>query len=401
MIVNVSCCSPWLVDESRDETPFSIEWQCVVRPPNRVRIDLSSLVHNLNEVRRLVRPGTKVMGVVKSDAYGHGLIPVSSVLEGSGIDCLGVAHLTEALELRKNGIRSPIMILCGIRTREDAAEAVEKDLTPVLYDMEACELLASECLRRGRKLRVHVKVDTGMGRLGVPCADVGPFLRNLMESSTLFVEGLTSHLSSVDEDASEFTLLQIERFKRAVATGRVMGLELPLNNLANSGGVMRYRDSHFDLVRPGIMLYGGLPSPEFPHSVPLRPVMALRGRILQVREFSADTPVSYGRAHVTKGPTRVAVLSAGYGDGLPRSLSDAGKVLIGGERCDILGRVCMNMVVADVTAAGTPVPGDEVVFLGTQGKEKITGDDMARWGGTISYEIFCSIGRRHTREYLT
>jgi alanine racemase len=373
----------------------------VVGPPNRVRIDLSSLAHNLNEVRRLLSPGTKVMGVVKSDAYGHGLLPVSSALEKRGIDCLGVAHLTEALELRKNGIRSPVAVLCGIRTREDAAEVVEENLTPVLYDPETAEVLASECLRRGKDLKVHVKVDTGMGRLGVHHGDVGPFLRRMMEFRTLLVEGLTSHLSSVDEAAPEFTKLQIERFKRAVATGRVMGLELPLNNLANSGGVMRYRESHFDMVRPGIMLYGGLPSPEFPRSASLRPVMAFLGKILQIREFPGDTPVGYGRAHITKGPRRVAVLSAGYGDGLPRSLCNAGKVLIGGERCDILGRICMNMVVADVTALGTPTPGEEVVFLGTQGKETITGDDMARWGGTISYEIFCSIGRSHSREYLT
>jgi alanine racemase len=368
--------------------------------PNRVSVDLSALVDNLNQVRGFLKPGTRIMGVVKSDAYGHGLLPVSKVLERHGVDCLGVAHLEEALDLRKNGIRCPVVILCGIRTREDAKEVIDKDFIPVLFDLEMAGLLEDECAGRGKRAHVQLKVDTGMGRLGIPHSDVGRFVRKICEHKNIYLEGLTSHLSSADEVAKDFTEHQIDIFRRAVESVRAMGVELPLNNLANSAGVMGYEDSHFDLVRPGIMLYGGRPSPELPRPVRLKPVMNFMGRILQVRELPDQTPVSYGRTYYTKGPRKIAIVSAGYGDGIPRSLSNTGKVLAGSRKCDILGRVCMNMMVCDVTGLKGVAAGDEVVFLGTQGDEMITGDDMARWGGTISYEIFCGIGQRHTREYV-
>jgi alanine racemase len=368
--------------------------------PNRVSVDLSALVHNLNQVKALLNPGTRIMGVVKSDAYGHGLLPVSKALEMNGVDCLGVAHVEEALEVRKNGIRCPIVVLCGIQTREGARAVIDKNFTPVVFDLDTVGLLADEGSRTGKKIHVQLKVDTGMGRLGIQYSDVTHFLRKMSEYKNIYLEGLTSHLSSADEIAEDFTGRQIEMFRRAIETVRAMGVELPLNNLANSAGVMGYEDSHFDLVRPGIMLYGGKPSPEFSSRLRLRPVMNFSGRILQVRDLQDQTPVSYGRTYYTKGPRKIAIVSAGYGDGIPRSLSNTGKVLVRGRKCDILGRVCMNMMVCDVTGLKGVVAGDEVVFLGTQGDETITGDDMARWGKTISYEIFCAIGQRHTRDYV-
>lgn len=366
-----------------------------------VKIDLSSLAGNLLAVRRLVDPRIKVMGVVKSDAYGHGLLPVSRVLEETGIDCLGVAYLDEALELRNNGIRCPVVILCGIRTREEAAEILSRDLTPVIYDLEAAELLAAECRKRGRKIGIQLKVDTGMARLGVNWEEVGDFLRRLADFHMLEVMGLTSHLSSADEPSPAFTDLQIERFSMAVKEGRGMGFSLPLNNLANSAGVMHYRKSHFEMVRPGIMLYGGLPSPDFLNGPTLAPVMHFQGKVLQVRDLPCGTPVGYGRTYCTNCVKKVAVLSAGYGDGVPRSLSAQGAALVRSKRCDILGRICMDLTICDVSDVEDVAPGDEVVFLGCQGREAITGDEMARWGNTISYEIFCSIGQRHAKEYFT
>ncbi len=372
----------------------------MVQSPNKVRVDLSALEHNLGEVRRLLHSGAKVMGVVKSDAYGHGLVPVSRVLAEKGVDCLGVAHLAEALELRGSGIGTPVVILCGVQSREEAARAVEEGFSAVLYNLDAAELLASEGQKRGKGVRVHVKVDTGMGRLGVPHEEVGPFLKRLRDYEGFIVEGLTSHLSSADEESSDYTAEQIARFRKAVAAGQVLGLDLPLNSLSNSAGVMKHPDAHFQMVRPGIMLYGGLPSPDFPSPASIRPVMGLEGKILQTREMPEGTPISYGRTHYTKGASRVAVLSVGYGDGLPRSLSNRGKVLIRGKRCDIIGRVCMNMVICDVTDLRGVSAGEEAVFLGTQGEETITGDEMARWAGTIAYEVFCSVGQRCCREYL-
>jgi alanine racemase len=179
-----------------------------------------------------------------------------------------------------------------------------------------------------------------------------------------------------------------------------MGLDLPLNNLANSAGLMRFKDTHFDMVRPGIMLYGGLPSPDFTPPVPLQPVMRFSGEVIQVRDFPDHTPVSYGRTYYTQGPRRIAVLSAGYGEGLPRTLSNRGRVLVRGKKVPITGRVCMNMTMVDVTGLREVRAGDEAVFLGTQAGERITADDLASWAGTISYDILCSAGQRNPKEYV-
>jgi alanine racemase len=372
----------------------------MIHSPNSIVVDLSALKHNLNQVKKLLSPETRIMGVVKSDAYGHGLIPVSRVLERNGVDYLGVAHLYEALELRNNGIELPIVLLCGVRTKEEAREAVEKDLTPVLFDLAMAELLAKESVKKGKGIHVQVKVDTGMGRLGIALSDLEPFLKTIAGFKGLYLEALASHLSSADEPESKFTEIQIENFNRAIEIGRSMGFELPLNNLANSAGIMSHKEAHFSLVRPGIMLYGGLPSPGFKTSLSLKPMMHFKGEVIQTRELPGNTPVSYGRTYYTKGKQKIAVLSAGYGDGLPRSMSNKGKVLIQGKKVDIVGTVCMNMITCDVSGLKDIMPGSEVVFLGRQGEETLTGDDMARWTQTISYEIFCSIGVGNRKEYV-
>ena len=367
--------------------------------PNTITIRLSALGHNLNQVRTLIDSETQVMGMVKSDAYGHGLVPVSQYLEKRGIDALGVAHLYEALELRDNGIKLPIVLFCGLQSREEAEVAIDKGITPLVFDMDSVELLAEEAGRKNKKINIQVKIDTGMGRLGIPHQDIGPFLKNLSTYNNLYLEGLASHLSSADETDPSFTKAQIAHFKKAVDSGRSMGLDLPLNNLANSAGIMAHKDSHFNMVRPGVMLYGGLPSPEFRPPLQLESVMTLKGLILQIRDLPDNTPVSYGRTYYTKGPQRLAVTSAGYGDGLFRWLSNKGSALIKGERVNIVGRVCMNLIVCDITPLKNVRPGDEVIFLGAQGESRITGDDMARWADTISYEVFCSIGQKASKEY--
>jgi alanine racemase len=372
----------------------------MVHMPNSIIIDLSALVQNLNQVKKLVGTKTRIMGIVKSDAYGHGLVQVSRILEQNGVDFLGVAHLSEALEIRRNGITLPIVVLCGIMTRDDAREVVDKDLRPVVFDVAGADLLAEEGTRKGKTINIHVKIDTGMGRLGIPHSETETFLKRIMAYRELYVEALTSHLSSADEPMADFTMAQIDNFQKAIDMGRAIGLELPLNNLANSAGLMAHKDSHFDMVRPGIMLYGGLPAPEFQPQEHLKPVMSFKGYVLQIRNLPDNTPVSYGRTYYTKGQQKIAIISAGYADGLPRSLSNRGKALIGGEKVDIVGRVCMNMLMCDVTGMKDIVPGTEAVFLGTQGEEVITGDDVARWGETISYEIFCSIGKTDSRKYI-
>ncbi|MBW2031539.1 MAG: alanine racemase [Deltaproteobacteria bacterium] len=367
---------------------------------NTVIIDLRALVHNFRQVKGLLDKRAKIMGIVKSDAYGHGLLPVSETLQGEGIDALGVSYIHEALRLRRGGIRVPIVVLCGIKGADEAREAADHDLTPVIYDLESAGILHREGERVGKRVKVHIKVDTGMGRLGVLDKDLPSFLERLCRLRTLRTEALMSHLSSADEPERDFTLHQIRRFKEAVEVGRAMGFDLPLNNLANSAGIMSYPDSHFDMVRPGIMLYGGLPSPDFSTRVELRPVMSFKGYVLQVRDVPDQTPIGYSRAYRTKGQRKIAILSAGYGDGLPRGMSNRGQVLIGEKRVNIIGNVCMNMVMCDITGDDQIGSQSEAVFLGSQGNETVTGDQMAKWARTISYEIFCSIGQRNAREYV-
>jgi len=368
--------------------------------PNNLKIDLSALHHNLKQLTRLAGPGTGIMGVVKSDAYGHGMPEVSRKLEEAGVACFGVAHLYEALALRQTGTGLPVVILCGVMTADECRQAAENGLTPVLFDLSVAEALDRESSKLNKKTSVHIKVDTGMGRLGIPHDDAGRFLKRIMDYKNLDVQALTSHLSSADEKNSDFTRTQIENFQKAVDAGRALGLELPLNNLANSAGIAGYQDARFSLVRPGIMLYGGLPSPDFETPVTLRPVMRFAGRVTQIRELPDKTPVSYGRTYHTRGPRRIAVLSAGYGDGLPRSMSNRGRVLIRGRKVPVVGTVCMNLTMCDITGLDDVKTGDEVVFLGSQGGESITGDDVGRWAGTISYEVFCTIGGLNRKDYL-
>jgi alanine racemase len=239
-----------------------------------------------------------------------------------------------------------------------------------------------------------------MGRLGIPHAETAKFLERIMAYENIHIEALTSHLSSADEPDKGFTEMQIRNFKEAVLKGQTLGLELPLNNLANSAGTTAYKDSHFSMVRPGIMLYGGLPSPDFESKIRLDPVMTFRARILQIRGFPDKTPLSYGRTYRTKGRQRIAIVSAGYGDGLLRSLSNRGRVLIKGQKAPIVGRVCMNMLLCDISDIEGVQPEDEALFLGAEDNDIITGDDLAGWGDTISYEVFCSLGRCNNKEYI-
>jgi alanine racemase len=368
-------------------------------PHNIVRIDLSSLAFNLGQVKRLVGPEVRIMGIVKSDAYGHGMVEISRTLEKYGVYALGTASLREAMILRENGIKRPIVILSGIKSREEADAAVENTLTPAVFDLPSARVLAEAAEKRAKRACVQVKIDTGMGRLGVRHQDAMAFLKEITRSSWLHVDGILSHLSSADEEDRAFTKKQIEIFGKILDAAREEGYDLRLNTLANSAGIMGYKGSHFDMVRPGIMLYGGLPSPGYSPPVELRPVMSLTGRIIQIREMPADTPLSYSRRYITDRMKRIAIVSAGYGDGIPRGLTNKGKVIIGGQRADILGAVCMNLTLCDITDIKDARLYDEAVFLGGQGSEIITGDDMAAWNNTISYEIFLSIGKGAEREY--
>ncbi len=368
------------------------------RNPNRVKINLSALVHNLNMVKKLVGPSTRIMGVVKSDGYGHGLLPVARTLERAGVDCLAVAYIDEAIRLIRGGVELPIVILCGLLP-EDVLSTVETGLVPVIFDLDMATRLDLEGRRQNRMVDVFLKVDTGMGRLGISCDRIGAFLEAVVPFKNIRIQGILSHLSSADDPVWAYTEKQLVRFINILYAARSVGLNFHSNSLANSAGIMVDQALHFDMVRPGIMLYGGLPSPDFNAPVSLMPVMSFYGRVLQVRNVPAGVPISYGGTYVTERNSRIAILSAGYGDGLPRSMSGHGHVLVRGCRAPLIGRICMNTCVCDITDMGEVQAGDKVVFMGSFGKESITADDIARWAKTISYEIFCSIGQKNNREY--
>lgn len=368
--------------------------------PNKLTIDLGALVHNLGEIRGCIGPDVKIMGIVKSDGYGHGIVQVSKALEKNGVYSLGVSFLKEALFLREKRIGIAIVILCGIETEADAAAVIDNELTPVVSDLDSAEILERIASKRGKRIKVHVKIDTGMGRLGIDCREAVTFLNGVKGFESLEIEALMSHLSSADEEDTAFTKGQIQRFSAVVDEARKTGMELRLNHLANSAGTARYPDSHFDMVRPGIMLYGGMPSPAFKTGLDLRPVMGLKCHVLQIREFEHNTPVSYGRRYYTDGKRRIAILSAGYADGIPRAISNTGKVIIGGEFAPIRGNLCMNMLACDITGINGVKRGDECTVMGTDGKKTITGDEIAGLSNTISYEIYLSFGKGVEREYI-
>jgi alanine racemase len=368
--------------------------------PNKVRINLSALQHNLSTVRELVGKETKIMGMVKSDAYGHGLVQVARELEKLRIDSLGVDYMSEAIKLRAHGIKIPVILLMGIGTSKDAKKVADYGLTPVVFDLHSARLISGEGKKSGRSISVYVKIDTGMGRLGIDFRETGLFLKQVLGIKGITVQGLFSHLSAADQEDTLFTKTQINHFKEAISAGRELGLELTMNTLANSAGIIRYKEAHFDLVRPGIMLYGGLPCPDFPAPPALEHLMTFYSSVVQVREVRSGTPISYGRTFYTDGAKKIAIISAGYGEGLSRALSNTGQVLIHGKKAGIIGRVCMNLTIADVTSIKDIQKGDKVLFLGEDKGNRITANDMARWANTISYEIFCSLGSRNTREYI-
>jgi len=363
-------------------------------------IDLTAIRHNIRMIRAVLADDTLLMGVVKSDAYGHGMIPISHILKEEGVDYLGVAFLDEALKIRASGIDLPVVILTGIESGLEADTVIKHNFITVLYDMEMIEVIDRAARRHGKTVNIFLKVDTGMGRLGLLYEELWTVLQRIKRLKNINLIGLFSHLSCADDPKrDDFTRAQIKRFKEMIHLASEHGFELKLSSLSNSAGILRFNDSHFQLVRSGIIMYGGMPSPDFDTEIPFRQAMNLKGKIIQIRELPKGMPISYGATYTTSSPKKVAITSVGYGDGIPRGISNRGRVIIRERYAKILGRVCMNMTVVDVTHIEDVRAGDEVIFLGGQGDLMISADMIAKWAGTISYEIFCSIGNSNRKEY--
>lgn len=363
---------------------------------NRVSIDLTALCHNYRLLQEQAKDAA-FLAMVKADGYGHGMVECAHALTKAGCTVFGVAELPEAVLLRKSGIKGEIYSMVGFNPA-DAHYFIEFKITPVVYDLAGIEALSKAAEQAGSSTGVHVKVDTGMSRLGVQLDEVDELLTAIERAPGIYLAGLASHFPCADDATSATTGQCYERFKE-FQEHLPAGTNL-VKHIANSGGTLYSPATKEDMVRCGISLYGYYP--EGRTTIPeegLRPVMSFVSRVVQVKTIPAGQGISYGHTYIATRPTKLAVLPVGYEDGFSRKLSNCGEVLVRGRRAPVRGRVCMNLCMVDITDIDGVSVGDEAVLLGRQGEEIITADEIAGRIGTISYEVLCMIGNNNYREY--
>ncbi|MFH1776726.1 MAG: alanine racemase [Candidatus Omnitrophota bacterium] len=367
--------------------------------PTWAEIDLSALRFNYMQLMKFTKPGTEALAAVKADAYGHGAVMVSRVLgRCPGIRFLGVASSDEALWLRRNRIKLAILILGVINSRQEIKEVIKNNITPTITSLKAAVRINNIAQRLGKIVKVHLKIDTGMGRIGFWHEDAGEIVPRIDKLKNIKIEGIYTHLSCADID-KRFTLQQIERFHRLVNMLEGAGVYIELKHAANSIGLCNYPESHFNLVRPGIMLYGMYPKQQLCRRLKLKPVLSLHTRIAYLKKVLTGRAISYKATFVTKGPANIATLPIGYADGYRRELSNHGRVIIRGKYAKIRGLICMDQTMVELKDIPNVREWDEVVLIGKNGKCKITAEELAGRCGTIPYEITCGISQRVPRYY--
>ncbi len=360
--------------------------------PNVRRVDLAALRRNLTALRRHLPEGTGILAVLKADAYGHGLLPSAHAVEEAGADMIGVACTDEGIALRRNGVQLPVLVL-GPAMQKSANHAVQHDLTMTVCSPAMVAWLEEAAQKAGKTVSVHIKIDTGMNRIGCRNADeVLAVLHELENSPHVKLTGAFTHFADADSDNDSFTRLQLERFNQL--TGLLP--EGIIRHCANSAAMLRLPEAAFDMVRTGIAMYG---YPPVSTDIPLETCMTWETEVTYVKEVPAGEAFSYGRTFTSDAPLRAATIACGYGDGYHRAASGRGEVLIGGKRCRIIGRICMDQMMADVTDVPDCRPGDRVVLMGRMGSECITAEDVARWADTIPYEILLAATGRVRRVY--
>lgn len=392
----------WLPERTRDLLPHTLDSpsplmmmrKMQVRPTS-VTVDLSAIQHNLHVVRRLA-PGRAICGLVKADAYGHGLLPVAWTLAQAGVDFLAVALVEEGVALRQSGIETPILVLGGALTGGFDTIVAER-LTPVIFRTDHLDELAGAA--GSGLVDFHLKIDTGMARLGLQVAEIESFVGHLKEFPSLRLAGALTHFANADLADRSFNRAQLERFLAAIALLDKLGRAPRWVHLANSAAVMSFPEAHQVLVRPGLMLYGLDPLTP-PSGERLLPAMRWTTRPVHIKEVDAGTRVSYGGRWVAPRRSRIATLPLGYGDGYPRLLGNRAQVLIRGRRVPIVGSICMDLCLVDVTDLPDLRLDEEVVLLGAQGDECITAAELAGLAETISYEIVCGVAARVPRHYV-
>ena len=363
-------------------------------------IDLDAIRYNIETVKALNPADRKTLLVIKADAYGHGAIPIAREMDDLA-DYYAVATIPEAVELRDAGIIKPILIL-GYTDPEEFETAIDRDITTAEYDYDRAKLLSVMALSKGKKAKVHIKVDSGMSRIGFQCDEAGlDEAEKLAALEGIDVEGIFTHYAKADYIDKADALTQYEKFSWFVKNLEARGISFKLRHIDNSAGAMEIHSDGFDMMRLGIVIYGLYPSEEIDKSVVLRPAMSLKAKVIHVKELPQGRGIGYGWTYVTEKPTKIATVSIGYADGYPRALSNKGRVLIHGEYAPITGRVCMDQIMVDVTDIhGDEVKvGDEVVLFGKQGERNISIEEIAEPANSFNYETACRISRRATRVY--
>jgi alanine racemase len=363
--------------------------------PTWAEVNLNNIYHNFRQIKKMLAPDTKIMVCVKADAYGHGLIPVSKKLVSCGVDYLGVASIDEGIKLREAGIALPILIL-GLISKKDIHPVFEYKLTTTVCDLELAVALNKKAKSLGGLINVHVKVDTGMGRIGVLHQDAHELISKIHKLKYINIEGIFTHFAFADMNR-KFTLYQIDLFNRLIDRLDKEGIRVPLIHAANSMGVIGYKGSHFNMVRPGLVIYGLCPKEKLKTN--LKPVLSLKTKVLFVKRLPGGYGVSYGHDYITRRDTTIVTLPIGYGDGYPRNLSNRAPVLIRGMRFKISGRICMDQIMVDVGNFKVRV-GDQAILIGSQGKNKISAEELSNLADTIPYEIVCGLGNRVPRIYV-
>lgn len=363
-------------------------------------ISLEAIGHNIREVKKRLPEGVKLLGVVKANAYGHGAVPVASYLENQ-VDYFATATIEEAVELRENGISAPMLIL-GYVSPSQYGDLVEYDITQTIDSYAQALALEKEAARQNRKAKAHLAVDTGMTRIGFQVtehdADEAAKIADLPH---IELEGMFTHFSCADQEDKTYCLMQMEKYDKMTALLAERGVTIPLRHICNSAGIMEFDDHRFEMVRSGIITYGIYPSEEVKKErLDLIPALSWKSHVIHVKEVGPGIGVSYGATYVTEKPmTRIATVSAGYADGYPRALSNQGCVLIHGKKAPIIGRICMDQMMVDVTDIPDVQVEDVVTLVGTDGDETITIEEIANPAARFDYEMLCDISSRVTRVY--
>ena len=367
-------------------------------------INLDAIKHNYNEIRKITSPDAKIMAIIKADGYGHGFKAIASVLLNNGVDAFGVATTDEAMQIRKAGFTLPVLIL-GVVLDDEYKKAIENEISLCVANFETATEISEIAKSIGKNAKIHIKLDTGMGRIGFVCgdndSDVKEEILKIASLPYISVEGIFSHFSRADEEDSDYTDFQFEKFSKICSSLKNDGLNIPYCHICNSAGIIQFPKYHLDMVRSGIITYGLYPSDVVDKSkLNLIPAMTVKTKVTNIKEIKHESQISYGGNYKAMPGQKIATIAIGYADGFSRILSNRASVLINGKEAKVVGNICMDQCMIDVTHIDSIKIGDEVIIFGSDGNNTITVESVALLLGTINYEVVCSVGKRIPRAYI-